>query len=126
VQSEAALLRELLYANRQMWLPKILPVILPGHTVNQIPLFLQPYTASRFDVTAFDTDGAQTLLRVIWHQPGHIAPEVSSEEPAHPASTDLLPSHRPTGQSRVVNQVNGPVIGGKIIQTDTVTGNINL
>lgn len=42
MQSEAALLRELVYGDRAMWLPKILSVILPGHGIDQIPLFLQP------------------------------------------------------------------------------------
>ena len=53
VQSEAALMRELVYGARPGWLPTILPVLLPGHGIDEIPLFLQPYSATRFGVRAF-------------------------------------------------------------------------
>lgn len=132
VQSEAALLRELVYADRARWLPKILPVLLPGHTVDQIPLFLQPHTASRFPVTSFDPAGAEELLRVILRQPGHIAPEVSTERlvlPPHaggadPDTSGQVPSHVPAERARVSNHIGGNVTGN-VVQADTITGNIN-
>jgi hypothetical protein len=134
VQSEAALLRELVYTDRVTWLPKLLPVVLPGHTTDQVPLFLQPHTATRFVVTSFDTAGAETLLRVILRQPGHVAPEVATEQPVlpphtdHPDEPDADPAPSPglPEPARAVNQINGTVIGGKIIQTDSIIGNISL
>lgn len=126
VQSEAALLRELVYADRATWLPKILPVILPGHTVDQIPLFLQPHTASRFHVTSLDPTGAEDLLRVLLHQPGHLPPEVGTERPALPPhSGGPEPTPEPPRRARVLNQVNGPV-SGVVIQGDTITGPTNI
>jgi hypothetical protein len=133
VRSEAALLRELVYAERTTWLPKILPVILPGHTVDQIPLFLQPHTASRFHITAFDTDGADDLLRVLLRQPGHIAPEVAAARPTLPPhqdgpnqpAPDQVRPRVPAERARVVNQVNSSVTG-TVIQADVITGNIIL
>lgn len=124
VQSEAALLRELVYSDRATWVPKVLPVILPGHDVDQIPLFLQPHTASRFQVTSFDASGAEELLRVILRQPGHIAPEVHAEPlelPPHTKPRDIPAVDRP----RVVNHVSGTV-NGNVIQADTITGDIHL
>lgn len=88
VQSEAALLRELVYADRASWLQKVLPVLLPGSTIDQIPLFLQPHTASRFHVTSFDATGAEELLRVVLRQPGNVPPEVGTEPPVLPPRTD--------------------------------------
>ena len=41
VQSEAALLGELVYTNRAAWLPKVLHVLLSGRTPDHVPLFLQ-------------------------------------------------------------------------------------
>ncbi|MDQ3786932.1 MAG: TIR domain-containing protein [Actinomycetota bacterium] len=122
VQSEAALLRELVHADRATWLPKILPVLLPGHDVDEIPLFLQPYSASRYPVTSFDTAGAESLLRTIFRQPGQVPPDVADERPElppHPA-----PPSRPRDHSRVVNQINGTVTG-KVIQADVINGDIH-
>jgi hypothetical protein len=126
VQSEAALLRELVYADRATWLPKILPVILPGHTIDQIPLFLQPHTATRFHVTSFDTTGAEDLLRVVLRQPGHLPPEVSAEQPVLPPHTGgRTPTPEPAGRAGVVNQIIGTV-NGKVVQADIITGDIHL
>jgi hypothetical protein len=130
VQSEAALLRELVYADRATWLPKMLPVLLPGHTVDQIPLFLQPHTASRFEVRSLDAAGAEELLRVVHRQPGHVAPEVNAEQPAlpphsapaQPAAAEPAPD--PARRGSVVNQIHGTVTGN-VVQADTIKGNIS-
>jgi hypothetical protein len=81
VQSEAALLRELVYADRARWLPRILPVIFSGHQKDEIPLFLQPSTASHYVVRAFTVAESTELLRVILRQPAHVAPPVRAEHP---------------------------------------------
>jgi hypothetical protein len=127
VQSEAALLRELVYTDRATWLPKVLPVVLPGHTPDQIPLFLQPYTASRFHVTSFDTTGTEELLRVVLGQPGYIAPEVGAERPIlspHPVEPNqAAPEQGPAERGRLINQISGTVTGN-VVQADTINGNI--
>jgi hypothetical protein len=75
-RSEAALLRELVYGDRDAWTPKVLPVLLPGHAVDEIPRFLSPHTTSRFEVAACTVTGAEELLRVIHRSPGHVPPPV--------------------------------------------------
>ena len=87
VQSEAALLRDLVWDDRGIWLPKILPVLLPGRQIKEIPRFLQPSTATRYEVNAFTQQGIEDLLRVILGQPSHIAPPVG-EPPVLPARSD--------------------------------------
>ncbi|HEU5470935.1 MAG TPA: SEFIR domain-containing protein [Actinophytocola sp.] len=76
IQSEATLLRDLLHGDRPTWTAKVLPVLLPGHGIEEIPRFLSPYTATRFTVTACTTTGAEDLLRVIHRSPGHVRPPV--------------------------------------------------
>jgi hypothetical protein len=67
-QTEAAVLRELQHRDRTEWTRRMLPVILPGHHLDEIPLFLQPYSASHFVVTEISTAGAAGLLRVLTGQ----------------------------------------------------------
>lgn len=126
VQSEAALLRELVYSDRATWLPKVLPVVLPGQTTDHIPLFLQPHTASHFLVTSFDPDGAEPLLRVVLREPGHVAPDVGAERPPLPPHTDGTTTRKePVERGRTVNKVHGTV-NGTVIQADTINGDVIL
>jgi hypothetical protein len=76
VQSEAALLRDLVYGDRDSWTPKVLPVLLPGHGLEEIPRFLSPHTTSRFTVAANTVAGAEELLRVVHRRPAHVPPPV--------------------------------------------------
>ncbi|GLZ40431.1 toll/interleukin-1 receptor domain-containing protein [Actinokineospora sp. NBRC 105648] len=74
VQSEAAVLRDLLHGDRPTWLPKLLPVLLPGHAVEEIPHFLQPHTADHYPIPALTPDGVERLVRVITAQPTRVRP----------------------------------------------------
>jgi SEFIR domain len=64
IQSEMAQLRELLHGDRATWTGKLLPVVLPGGSVADIPLFLQPRTADHFLVSELTRDGVADLLKV--------------------------------------------------------------
>lgn len=75
IQSEAALLRDLLHSDRLRWVPKLLPVVLPGHRVDEIPLFLQPYSSDHYIVEEISPSGIESLLRVISAQPRRIRPD---------------------------------------------------
>lgn len=65
VAGEAAFLRDRLAYDRQTWQRRILPVVLPGGRVDEIPLFLSPYSTSRYEVWEWSEDGAASLLRVL-------------------------------------------------------------
>lgn len=81
LQTELALLRELMQSDRARWLSRVLPVVLPGGSVDDIPLFLQPQTADHYCVHGFNIAEAEDLLRTLSAQP---------------------PVKRPTGPSRPV------------------------
>jgi hypothetical protein len=68
LQSEMRTLRELYHRDPDTWTKKMLPVVLPGRSVDEIPLFLQPYTADHFIMTSITPAGARDLLRVITGQ----------------------------------------------------------
>ncbi|EOD57199.1 SEFIR domain-containing protein [Amycolatopsis vancoresmycina] len=73
-QAEMALLRELLQRDRPNWTRKLLPVVLPGSTWADIPLFLQGRTADHYQVDDLTPAAAEDLLRVITGQPPYPAP----------------------------------------------------
>jgi SEFIR domain len=133
VQSEAALMRELVYGDRAGRLPTILPVLLPGHGIDEIPLFLQPHTATRFEVSAFTESGAEELLRVVLRRPRHVEPPVATHRPelAPESGAGQTPEQAasaagPTAHHGLVtNQINGSV-HGKVLQVDKIVGNVHV
>jgi SEFIR domain/NACHT domain len=78
VQSEAALLRDLLHGDRQTWTPKLLPVILPGFSIDDIPLFLQPHSATHYPIAELTRSGIDELLQALTGQPSAVRPSVES------------------------------------------------
>ncbi|WP_191299279.1 SEFIR domain-containing protein [Lentzea cavernae] len=78
VQAEAAVLREMLYADRARWLPRILPVVLPGRALGELPTFVQAHSASHFAVREMTDAGFEELLRVITGQPRHVRPPIGA------------------------------------------------
>jgi hypothetical protein len=85
-QAEASVLRELLYTDRATWLPKILPVVLSGHDVDEIPLILQPQGADHYRVADLTVVGAENLLRVLFRKPKHVRPARGTPPPLPPRS----------------------------------------
>jgi len=65
LQSEMRTLRELYHSDPGSWTRKMLPVVLPGRSVDEIPIFLQPYTADHFVVSSISPAGAEDLVRLL-------------------------------------------------------------
>ncbi|ATE55285.1 toll/interleukin-1 receptor domain-containing protein [Actinosynnema pretiosum] len=78
VQAEAAIIRDLIYSDRSAWTHRILPVVLPGRSVDEIPRFLQPRTASHYQVDSLTTAGIESLLRMITGQPRWVSPPLGT------------------------------------------------
>ncbi|MGW5054751.1 toll/interleukin-1 receptor domain-containing protein [Actinokineospora sp. NPDC004072] len=87
VQSEAAILRELIHSDRTTWLPKVLPIILPGRSVTELPTFLQPRSASHYAIPAITPAGVELLMRVLTNQPAYIRPTSARTPHLPPRST---------------------------------------
>jgi hypothetical protein len=58
---------------------KLLPVVLPGRSVDEIPVFLQPQTADHYLITEWSKAGAEDLLRTITGQPSYIRPPMNPQ-----------------------------------------------
>lgn len=91
MQSEMSLIRESLHAGRDTWLAKLLPVVLPGRSAEEIPVFLQPQTADHYKIMENTVAGAEELLRVITGQPAYPPPTMKSQVvslPPRPSARD--------------------------------------
>lgn len=83
-QTEAALLREFVHADRASWTRKIVPVLLPGSTVAEVPLFLQPSSANCVWGEELTVAGARDLLGELTSRPAHVMPALASARPVSP------------------------------------------
>lgn len=69
VQAEMTVIRDFLQRDRPTWTKKILPVVLPRGTIDDLPDFVGPYALSHYRVEDLTLDGIDTLLRIITSQP---------------------------------------------------------
>lgn len=74
VQAEMTVIRDFLQRDRASWTKKILPVVLPGGTLEGLPDFLGPYSLSHYRVQGLTPEGIEDLLRVITGQPRAVRP----------------------------------------------------
>jgi hypothetical protein len=115
VQAEAAALREKLHQDRATWLPRILPVLLPGYTEADIRAFLQPASASHYPVRTLTEAGARELLGILTGQPVHRAPRLGgvSTLPAYVPSASTLSCEPASGEGMPLRDpAGGPWQGG--------------
>lgn len=80
-QFEGALMRNKMTQDRVIWMRKILPVVLPGATIADIPEFLLPYSATHYVVSRLTPDGITDLRRVLVGQPRHALPPLGTPPP---------------------------------------------
>lgn len=91
-QFEGALMRNKVTQDRATWMRKILPVVLPGAKIADIPEFLLPYSATRYVIRRLTPDGIVELRRVLFQQPLHGFPPLGTPPPL--SSEDVV-SPRP-------------------------------
>jgi hypothetical protein len=89
VRFEAPLLREHLWRDRTTWFAKLLPVVLPGHSVDEIPVFLQPHSGTHYVLTDISEEGVSALVQTV-HGTSRGRPD-----PATQAARPLPPREQP-------------------------------
>ncbi|HEX5116169.1 MAG TPA: SEFIR domain-containing protein [Pseudonocardiaceae bacterium] len=104
-QSEAAVIRDLLHHDRPTWTRKLLPVVLPGRSIDEIPTFLQPFSADHYIVSVLTEAGIEDLLRTLTGQPSRVRPPLGTvpnlppEQPTMPQSPEFARTAEPAGPS---------------------------
>ena len=97
VQWEARLIRNLFYRDQEAGLERFLPVVLPGGSADDIPLWLAPAAATYYRVTAFTVAGAEGLLRVLTGQPQIVMPQLGTVPTLPPDDVAVAVSPGPPG-----------------------------
>ncbi|WP_197522907.1 SEFIR domain-containing protein [Actinokineospora pegani] len=98
-QHEGQILRDLITEDQAAALRKILPVVLPGGTIDHLPRLLNPYSTTRFDIPEISPSGLAPLIRAMTG--------VSVHQP--PPRGVWLRDTAPTGLPRVAEE-HGPVL----------------
>jgi hypothetical protein len=76
-QFEGAVLRNQLSRDIDEYTARILPIVLPGRAIDEIPEFLSPYSATHYPIRQFalSDSGVQSLARAISGAPEHPGPD---------------------------------------------------
>ncbi|AGM07148.1 caspase, EACC1-associated type [Amycolatopsis keratiniphila] len=69
VEVDARIILETVHRDRGGRDQRILPVVLPGGSANDIPQFLRSHTSRRYHVAEITSEGVEDLLRVMFSQP---------------------------------------------------------
>jgi hypothetical protein len=69
IRSEYSRLADLVHRDRERWTRKVLPVVLPGRTPDEIPLAFLPSIADYYVLSDFTRDAATDLLKVLFTDP---------------------------------------------------------
>ncbi|WP_329331228.1 toll/interleukin-1 receptor domain-containing protein [Streptomyces sp. NBC_00663] len=103
---EAALIKAFVYANPTTWHERILRVVLPGGSREDLPAFLGGHTVTHYTVDPIDFSGAEKLLRYLTDQPYETEPTLGSR-PHLPPRGDTTATGA-TGRAAAGNTFNGP------------------
>jgi hypothetical protein len=87
-QFEGGLLRNKLTEDQSTWVRRILPVVLPGGSVDDIPEFLFPYSATHYVVGELTADGVAELRRAMSRADRHPMPGLGEYVVPEPAGTN--------------------------------------
>ncbi|WIV55189.1 SEFIR domain-containing protein [Amycolatopsis nalaikhensis] len=93
-QFETAIIRNKLTKDIEDGTRRVLPVVLPGGSIDDIPEFLNPYSTTRYEIVEFTDDGVADLLSAITGQGQYPMPERGTWlggacEPAEVAAEEL-------------------------------------
>lgn len=74
MQFEAGLVQEVFYTDQEAGLQRVIPVVLPGGSADDLPLWLAPVSTSCYRVREYTLAGADKLLRLLTDQPFETEP----------------------------------------------------
>jgi hypothetical protein len=134
-QWESRLLRDEFYRDQTAARNRILPVVLPGRSADELPTWVGP-SQTHFTVTDFSPDGAEPLLRYLTGQTRPMPPigdvVTFDQTPFASPAVGVVPSARPGAtplRSEVVVRLSATPAGTVLARTDvdeTLSGEVTL
>lgn len=122
-QWEARLIRDRIYADQERGLRQVLPVVLPGGSAADIPLWLAPQAATRYEIDEYTVAGAEAQLRVLTGQPWEVTPPLGTIPVLPSRDTALSTTPASTGpmlHTEVV--IEASLEGGELISAVWLAG----
>jgi WD40 repeat protein len=101
VQWEAGLIQELFYADQDAGLQTFVPVVLPGCSEDDIPLWMGPKSTTHYQVSDYTVAGAEKLLRLLTRQPSQTVPDLGPTPVLPPRGNGSPSTTGPATGSRV-------------------------
>ncbi|MEV5728353.1 MULTISPECIES: toll/interleukin-1 receptor domain-containing protein [Streptomyces] len=105
---EARLLKDIVYRDPHTWYERILRVVLPGGSREDLPAFLGGHHVTHYTVDPIDLAGAEPLLRCLTGQPYETEPPLGArphlplrQDAAAPAPGDMPAGNTFTGPTAV-------------------------
>lgn len=103
---EAALIKDVVYRNPTTWPERILRVVLPEGSREDLPAFLGGHTVTHYTVDPIDFAGAEKLLRYLTGQPYETEPALGPRP--HLPPRDEATAIAPAGKVPAGSTFNGP------------------
>jgi hypothetical protein len=111
-QYETAMIRNKLTKDLEDGTRRVLPVVLPGGSIDDIPEFLNPYSMTRYEIGEFTDEGVADLLAAITGRGKHPMPPRGrwlggSSEPQPILASDLRWTGSSSGVRRAAASIDG-------------------
>jgi hypothetical protein len=117
---QGGVLRNLITEDQQKWIRRILPVVLPGNTISDIPQVLFPYSATHYVIEEFTADGLRKLSAALVGDGAPIEPALGTYVAPEPIPdttplTELRAAHRGSDIRFRAAELNGKHYGASIV-----------
>ena len=116
-QFEAAILRNNVMRNLPEDTKRILPVVLPGRSIDEIPTFLNAHSTTRYTVTEFTIEGVESLRYAFAGHPKFALPPLGKyEPPPSRAPGPAAPGTAASGRARLLTSFLTPARCGSDVR----------
>ncbi|GAB7192887.1 hypothetical protein NUM3379_35960 [Kineococcus sp. NUM-3379] len=124
VEWEARLLRDLVARDEERAREVLVPVVLPGGSVEDLPDWLTPTIRTHFRVDDFTVGGAEALLRLLTDQPAEVEPPRGQRPVLPPRPLAWTAPGRTVRDRRTEVRISASVRDGELVSEVSMAGSV--